>query len=208
MSADIRRRINEIKTALTSEDRDRKDAEAWRKAFLARATTELGQPSEVIERAEAGDPGARSALASALDQSPAFVAREGSFLRRAEQALLDATSAASWVLRETRRRTLEALLHGIAGPAPTPLEAALAHCVAMSLVEAEHLETLAHRGRGADEALDRRRSRAHARAMSAARTLATVRRLARPFVQVNVAQQQVNVAGRELHSINATKGQR
>ena len=98
-----------------------------------------------------------------------------------------------WVLKESRRRMLPVLQREIAGQNPTPLEAALAHCVAVSLIEVEHLAALAYQ-RPASDAFDRRRSRAHARAMSAARTLATLRRLAIPVVQVNIAREQVNVA--------------
>lgn len=185
-------RFDQLETELAQQDRAQKDAQAWRRGFLERAGAELQQPAELLERAEAGDEAARATLAAVLAERPAFVAAQGSFLRRAEDALLDATSGGSWLLRQTRRSTLKRLQDGIAGPSPTPIEAELAHCLAMSLVESEHLATLAHRGNTSD-ALDRRRTRAHARAMSAARTLATVRRLALPMLQVNLAQQQVNV---------------
>lgn len=161
------------------------DADAWRKGFTSRAAEQLGQPVALIERADAGDADARAAVLAALDNAAELVAADGSFTLRAEEALLDATSAASWSLREARRRGLRKLRDEIAGPAPTALEAALAHSLAMSLVEAEHLTTLAHRGNGS-EALDRKRTRAHGRAMSAARTLALVRRLALPAVRFNV----------------------
>jgi hypothetical protein len=148
----------------------------------------------VFDRAFQGDAEAQATITAALDRKPAYVARVGSFMARTEKALLDATSDADWTLRETRTRTLRVMVRDIAGPNPTPLEAALAHCFAMSFTEADHLATVALRARGSTDEFDRRRTRAHARAMSAARTLATVRRLALPVVQVNVAQRQVNVA--------------
>ncbi len=45
------------------------------------------------------------------------------------------------------------------------------------------------------EFYDRRRDRAHRRYLSAIRSLATVRRLVMPSVQVNIGTKQVNVAG-------------
>ena len=132
-------------------------------------------------------------MRQALDEHPTFVEREGSFAMRTEDALLEATSAASWILTESRRRVFGDVKREIAGVSPNPLEAAIARCVALSLAEVEYLDTLAFRGELSDQ-FDRRRSRAHARAMSAAKTLATLRRLAIPVVQVNVAREQVNIA--------------
>lgn len=178
-------RLAEIEEAFSGQKKAKADAEAWRQRFTKRAAEQLGQPLALVERADAGDAEAQVAIVKAMDARPELVATDGSFTLRAEEALLDATSAASWSLKEARRRSVRALRDEIAGPKPSALEAALAHSLAMSLVEAEHLTTLAHRG-NASEALDRRRTRAHARAMSAARTLALVRRLALPMLRVNV----------------------
>lgn len=165
------------------------DAAAWRKRFTERAAQQLGQPLALVERADAGDPAAQAMILAAIEQRPELVATDGSFTLRAEEALLEATSAASWSLKEARRRNLRNLRDEIAGPKPTALEAVLAHSLVMSLLEAEHLTTLAHRG-NASEALDRRRTRAHGRAMSAARTLALVRRAMLPTVRVSIANQE------------------
>lgn len=182
----------ELKGA-TAPQREDKRAARWWADYRRRAVSDLGVPADVIERANNDDAEAQACVTAALDRSPEFVAHAGDFMARTEEALVLATSGGDWTLREARTRTLRAMVRQIAGPAPTALEAQLAHCVAMSLVEADNLATEALR-HGSTDRLDRRRTRAHARAMSAARTLATVRRLALPVVQVNLAQQQV-VAG-------------
>lgn len=185
MSKSLESRLDEIEVVVRNDKRAAADADAWRQRFTKRAAEQLGQPPALVERADAGDAEAQAAIMKAMDARPELIATDGSFTLRAEEALLDATSAASWSLKEARRRSLRALRDEIAGKEPTALEAALAHSLAMSLIEAEHLTTLAHRGNGS-EALDRRRTRAHARAMTAARTLALVRRLALPMLRVSV----------------------
>jgi hypothetical protein len=95
---------------------------------------------------------------------------------------------------------LEAVAANLAGPSPSPVELLLAdtaatcwfafrlheaHCAGckangqeMSLAQSEHSQ--------------RRIDRAHRRLLSTLKTLATVRRLALPSLQINVAGQQVN----------------
>jgi hypothetical protein len=95
---------------------------------------------------------------------------------------------------------LQAVAADLAGPNPSPVEVMLADAAAtcwfalrmheahyagckadgedMTLVQSEHSQ--------------RRMDRAHRRLLSTLKTLATVRRLALPAVQINVAPQQVN----------------
>jgi hypothetical protein len=88
----------------------------------------------------------------------------------------------------------------LAGPTPSPVERVLAETAATcwfafrmheahyaSGVRSEDGMTLAQ-----SEHAQRRLDRAHRRMLSTLKTLATVRRLAVPLVQVNVARQQVN----------------
>jgi len=86
----------------------------------------------------------------------------------------------------------------LAGPSPSPVERVLAETAATSwfayrLHEAHYAAsveggmTLAQ-----SEHAQRRIDRAHQRLLSTLKTLATVRRLALPALQINVARQQVN----------------
>ena len=97
------------------------------------------------------------------------------------------------------RRKLDALRDELAGPDPTPLERILSERVALTWFEANEMDqryldasNLSFKDAAFRES---RRDRAHKRFLTACKTLATVRKLARPTIQLNLANQQVNVAG-------------
>lgn len=101
------------------------------------------------------------------------------------------------------RAELKRFADGLAGPSPTPLERTLADTAALSwfalrTFEAQYLASL-NDSTGItlsqSEHHQRRIDRAHRRLLTTIRTLATVRRLGVPAIQVNVASQQVNLAG-------------
>jgi hypothetical protein len=90
----------------------------------------------------------------------------------------------------------------LGGPAPSPLERLLVERIIacwlhVNYAEEKYAEEL---GRGMSfekgEYYQKRIDRAHRRYLSAIRALAQVRRLLGPSVQVNIGEQQVNVAGR------------
>lgn len=90
----------------------------------------------------------------------------------------------------------------LAGPYPTPLETLLAKQVAQSyailqLTEADHASRLSKEAAlGIMDHVTRRLDRAQARFLKASQTLAQIRRLQAPtLVQVNLANQQINVSG-------------
>jgi hypothetical protein len=88
----------------------------------------------------------------------------------------------------------------IAGPAPSPIEEHLAYSItaAWGLVrwyEAQLAGNLREGSVATIDYLQRSLDRATRRHLAVLRTLAMVRRLAVPAIQVNLAQQQVNVAG-------------
>ena len=88
----------------------------------------------------------------------------------------------------------------LAGPSPSPVERALAETAATSwfafrMHEARYAGCHTSEGRVTFAQSDhdqRRMDRAHRRFLSTVKTLATVRRLSVPAVQINVARQQVN----------------
>ena len=98
-------------------------------------------------------------------------------------------------------RRLAALRRELAGPSPTPLERLVADRVvvgwlAAAVAEGAYHQALERGVRHADDAFHQRRvERAQRRYLAAVKALATVRRLGVPAVQVNVADQQVNVVG-------------
>jgi hypothetical protein len=93
---------------------------------------------------------------------------------------------------------LDAVAADLAGPTPTPVEQVLADTAATCWF-AFRMHEAHNAGCGTNGMTNsqsdhnqRRLDRAHRRLLSTLRTLATVRRLALPSLQINVARQQVN----------------
>jgi hypothetical protein len=87
----------------------------------------------------------------------------------------------------------------LVGPSPSPVETVLADTAAtcwfaFRMHEAQYAATVVSDGMtlAQSEHAQRRMDRAHRRMLSTLKTLASVRRLAVPAVQINVAEQQVN----------------
>lgn len=85
------------------------------------------------------------------------------------------------------------------GERSTPLERVLVDCVVtcwLDMHSADYFYTCKTNGMSLKQAefYDRAHDRAHRRFLSACKTLATVRRLALPALQVNIGQKQVNIA--------------
>jgi hypothetical protein len=87
----------------------------------------------------------------------------------------------------------------LVGPSPSPVETVLADTAAtcwfaFRLHEAQYAATIVSDGMSLtqSEHAQRRIDRAHRRFLSTVKTLAAVRRLALPSLQINVARQQVN----------------
>ena len=103
------------------------------------------------------------------------------------------------LIQETQARKCAALTKELAGPQPSPLERLLVerivlcwlHLYSAEALYAQHRQDLSLRQA---EFHQQRLSKAQARYLAAIRTLAQVRRLGVPAVQVNIGQQQV-IAG-------------
>lgn len=85
------------------------------------------------------------------------------------------------------------------GPNPAPLERLLAECVVACWLHLHHLETI-YAGKESmslelGSYYQRSITSAQKRYLAAIKTLALVRKLAVPVLQVNIARKQVNVAG-------------
>jgi hypothetical protein len=92
-----------------------------------------------------------------------------------------------------------ALRAELAGSAPAPLEQLLAERVVACWLFLYYAENIMAQGLKSSmewcEFHQRRLDHAHKRYLSALRTLAQVRKLALPVLQVNIARKQVNIAG-------------
>ena len=153
---------------------------------------------KLLERAQKGDESTLPALHEMLKTSH-WLEACGNLAKLAENALIRKIAAKNLAIGEGLRTKLEVLRGELAGPAPTPLERLLAERIAACWLHLYHLETIyaskdsmsLELGSYYQKSIDR----AHLRYLSAIKTLATVRKLALPVLQVNIAKKQVNVAG-------------
>jgi len=153
----------------------------------------------LVHRAENGDTKAVPALRELLSRSPGLTDLLGNLPHLVETTLANNVAGKNISFKEGLARKMELLRQEIAGPNPTPLERLLAERIALcwlALHDAEirfaHMKELSI---PQAEYWQNRIDRAHRRYLSAIRTLATVRKLAVPVLQVNIAKKQVNVAG-------------
>ena len=94
---------------------------------------------------------------------------------------------------------LDAMGQELSGPEPSPLERLLVERIVMCWLhlyyaEAIYIQSMSELTLRQAEFHQKRITLAHNRYLSAIRTLAQVRRLGVPAVQVNIGEQQVNVA--------------
>jgi hypothetical protein len=159
---------------------------------------------EVLERAAKGEEAMRPLVLELLDRGQEagawLMAVYGDVFRHAQDAVVKPIAGKDIAMQEILRRKISAVRDELAGPNATPLERILCERVALCWFDAHEQDRLY--GNPQDgvsfkscEYRESRRDRAHKRFLAACKTLATVRRLAVPAIQVNVARKQVNVAG-------------
>jgi hypothetical protein len=123
----------------------------------------------------------------------------GDLAAQAQLALVRAAAGKDLAFREALIRKLELLREELAGPDPSPLVRLLVERVVACWLWVHYAETIAAQGLEAPpkwrEFYQRWVGHAHRSFLSALRALAQVRKLAMPVLQVNIAREQVNVAG-------------
>ena len=163
-----------------------------------KAKGDLAALQALAVRAQQGDGSALEPLRAALDQHPRLCECWGDMARQAEATLVEVYTGQDHLFRETLTRRLKALRKELAGPDCPPLERLLVERIAVCWLQVYYLDAMF--ARSTDQTLawydfqQRRQDRAHRRFLSAARTLAAVRRLRLPPMQVNIAEKQINVA--------------
>ncbi len=156
--------------------------------------------NEIVRRAESGDKAVLPVLREMFELGPELANVYGDLAKRAQRELIAAMAGENLLMRETVPCKLEDMKEELAGPSPTPLEKLLVERVVacwLALQHAELLWTQRSSGRVRVQELDfyqRHLDRAQKRYLSAIRALAQIRKLG-PAVQINVAEQQVNVMG-------------
>ena len=160
---------------------------------------DTGRLKELLHRAEEGDRTALAELRPLVDARPGLWDRAGDVAGFARRAWADLIGTTNQFVVEAVEHEAEELRQHLLGDAPTPLERLLVERVVLCWIQVHYLEAIYARqlgqsggiSRAADLGHQRRQDRAHRRYLSAIRTLAQVRRLLVPAVQVNIAKQQI-----------------
>jgi hypothetical protein len=158
--------------------------------------------ASLIERAVCGDTTSIAAVQALLAEEKlgqALVDSVGSPTEWLRQGLIAQAGGQSVLVQEAIRRKLDSIQAELEGESPTPVERLLAERATLCWFMANWHESVFTNADGwpehQAELQQRKIDRAHARFLSAVRTLAQVRKLAVPALQVNIAKHQVNVAG-------------
>lgn len=164
-----------------------------------RKTDKQANIDELIERANAGDSSVLPALREAV--SPEDWKAIGDLARQARRSLVEAVSGGSEFAREAMNRRLREMREELTLPTDGDLENLLIDQVRSSWLALHHAEAIRNQTVGTGMALaqadfyERRVTQCQKRYLAAIKTLAQVRRLMKPFIQVNIAEKQINVAG-------------
>ena len=162
---------------------------------------QLNRPADLADfmrRAESGDESTLPALRRLLHEDSALVEAAGNLAGKHQRAVIEHAAGADLVCREAILRHLERLRGELSGDDVPPLERLLVERIVscwLALHDAEWRFT-----RATDLSLGQARAwqdgidRAQKRYLSAVKALAHVRKLALPVVQVNIGQEQVNMA--------------
>jgi len=154
----------------------------------------------IVRRAEQGDKAVLPVLREMFELGPELANVYGDLAKKAQRELIAAMAGEDLLMKETVPCKLETMKEELAGPSPTPLEKLLVERIVacwLALQHAELLWTQRSSGRVSVQELDfyeRHLDRAQKRYLSAIRALAQIRKMG-PAVQINVAEQQVNMLG-------------
>jgi hypothetical protein len=152
---------------------------------------------DLTNRAQRGDEQSLSALREHFDRGHLMEAT-GNLASRARDMLVEKYCGKNLLVREGIYRKMESLRAELAGTNPTPLEHLLVDRVVTCWLHLHHLEVI-YAGKES-MTLDlgayyqRCITLAQKRYLSAIKTLAQIRKLALPVLQVNIARKQVNIA--------------
>jgi len=159
---------------------------------------------EILDLAEKGDKSVLPRVREVLDEFPDLVSDVGDLTRIAKGGMLDMLSNGNVMVREAEDRHLASMVEEIAGPCPAVIERLLAEQIAVCWLHVRHIEIkyahLKSYTLSEAEYYQRCLDRSQKRYLSAIKTLAQIRKLGLPALQVNIAAdggKQVNVAGRE-----------
>jgi hypothetical protein len=157
---------------------------------------------KLLKRAGKGDRSCLSELRALFDEGASggrLLDLYGSPAKWLEGDLTRQVAGNDLAVFEATERKLAEVRDELAGPNPTAIERLLAERAAICWFLVHRYESVYANAKDLTirqgEYHQRRIDRAHKRYLSALKTLAAVRKLALPAIQVNIAREQLNVAG-------------
>jgi hypothetical protein len=165
---------------------------------------------DAVRKADRGDQNALQITRRLFDRMPELWDGYGNLAAAAEAALVDLYAGQSVLAREGLCRKLAAMRAQLAGPEASPLEQMLVERVVACWLQSFHAD-LAYARALKDlsaqelEFHQRRQDRATRQYLKALRSLAEVRRLLLPALQVNIAERQVNIGSVDGASVTAPR---
>jgi hypothetical protein len=154
---------------------------------------------QFLQRARRGDPATLPVLRTMLERPQAVDALGGDLARQAERSFIKAAAGDDLAFAGALERKLTLLRAELAGPDPTPVERLLVERAVACWLQVQDADVRYAQAKNLSveggDYCQRRMDHAHRRYLSALKTLALVRKLAVPVLQVNIARKQVNVAG-------------
>jgi hypothetical protein len=160
----------------------------------------MARIAAATNRADRGDQNALAAIGQVFDLVPSVWDAYGDLAAAAENALVELWAPNSALTRVGLRKKLAAMRTDLAGPEASPLERLLAERAVACWLQSYHADftyarALKELPPEEAEPYQRRQDRASRQYLKALRSLADVRRLLVPALQVNIADRQVNIAG-------------
>jgi hypothetical protein len=170
----------------------------------------MARIAAATNRADRGDQNALAVIGQVFDLVPSVWDAYGDLAAAAENALVELWAPNSALTRVGLRMKLAAMRTDLAGPEASPLERLLAERVVACWLQSYHADfayARAFKELPPEEAepYQRRQDRAVRQYLKALRSLADVRRLLVPALQVNIADRQVNIAGTEGAMVKAPR---
>jgi hypothetical protein len=161
---------------------------------------EVGGLSALVARARKGDETAVSPLRDYLKRLPELVhALGGDLAEQAEVSFVKAAAGQDLAFREALTGKLAQMRAELAGPEPSPLERLLVERVVACWLQVQDADVRYAQAKDLTPKwgtyFQDRMDRANRRYLMAVKALATIRKLAVPVLQVNIARKQVNIAG-------------
>lgn len=154
----------------------------------------------LIERAQRGDESTLPVIRKIVERPEGVALLHGDLAVQAEQSLVKVMGGKNLAYREAITRKLEMLRAELLGENPTPVERLLVERAVACWLQVQEADIRYAQNQGTmsfkqADCHERRIDAANRRYLAALKTLALVRKLAVPVLQVNIAKKQVNVVG-------------